>query len=208
MSRVLFVYPNKEGYPIIPLGISVIAGVLKHYGHSVDVFDVTFMMRVRLDHKAREKTGVVKKVKVEEYWGLGDNVNIEEEFIKKIRTFNPDIIAFSIVENNYGCARWMFEIARKSSQAKIVAGGVFPTVAPKFFIEDDHVDIVCRGEGEYAMLELAKRLDAKEDISDIQNLIVKKKGKVHQNPYGPYYNWNPLIFQEWDIFEKRHLMKT
>ncbi len=112
MSKVLFVYPNKEGYPIIPLGISTLTGILKHYGHQADLFDVTFMVP-KLDHLSREKSGVVKKVNTEEYWGKGDRVDIDEEFKRKILSFKPDIIAFSIVEVNYGLAKRMFEIAKK-----------------------------------------------------------------------------------------------
>ena len=152
MSRVLFVYPNKEGYPIIPLGISVLAGILKYHGYLVDVFDVTFMMSERIDHKAREKTGVVKEVDVEKYWGAGGKIDINGEFRKKILSFQPDLIAFSIVENNYGCARGLFKVAKEVTKAPIIVGGIFPTIFPGFFIEDENVDIICMGEGEYASI--------------------------------------------------------
>lgn len=207
MSKILFVYPNKESYPIVPLGISVLAGVLKHYGHEVDVFDITFMMPEKLDHKAREKTGVVIKTDVEKYWGTGDRVNIEEVFKKKIQLYQPDIIAFTIVENNYGCARWLIQIAKQASSAMVIVGGPFPTVASEFFIQDPNVDIICIGEGEYALLELANRLALKKSIKDIPNFIVKNAGRIFKNNPGPYYTWDPLIFQEWEIFDKRHLMK-
>ena len=58
MAKVLFVYPNKDGYPIIPLAISLLSGILKHDNHIVDLFDITFMMSERSDHNAREKTGL------------------------------------------------------------------------------------------------------------------------------------------------------
>ena len=165
MSKVLFVYPNKEGYPIIPLGISVLAGILKYHGHRVDIFDVTFMMPERIDHKAREKTGVVKKVDVEKYWGSGDKIDIDEEFRKKILSFRPDLIAFSIVENNYGCAKKLFKIAKETVKTPIVVGGIFPTIAPEIFIEDENTDIICMGEGENALVELAKRIQEGRDFS-------------------------------------------
>lgn len=207
MSRVLFVYPNKEGYPIIPLGISILAGILKHHGHEVGLFDITFMVPDRLDHKAREVTGVVKKTNIEDYWGKAQQVDIEAEFKKKINDFHPDLIAFSIVENNYGCARRLFKVAKESSQALTIVGGVFPTVAPEFFIQDDNVDFICRGEGEYVLIDLTDKLDRNEDVTNIPNLIVKRNGKVIKNNYGKYYDWNPLIFQEWDMFDKKHLLK-
>jgi hypothetical protein len=76
MSKVLFVYPNKEGYPIIPLGISVLAGILKRENHVVDLFDITFMMPEKLDHNARQKTGVVEQTNAEEYWGMDGSFDI------------------------------------------------------------------------------------------------------------------------------------
>ena len=208
MSKILFVYPNKEGYPIIPIGISILSGILKHYKHEVEIFDITFMLSDRLDHNAREKTGVVKKVDVEKYWGHGDTVDINEEFKKKILSFNPDLLAFSIVENNYACAKKLFKVAKQTTNVPIVVGGLFPTVSPDFFIQDENVDIICVGEGEYAMLELANILDSQQCIDDIPNLIIKtKSGDLIKNKFAKYYDWEPLIFQDWDIFDKRHLLK-
>lgn len=207
MSKVLFVYPNKEGYPIIPLGISVLAGILKRENHTVDLFDITFMVSERLDHNAREKTGVVEKVSVEEYWGAGYEFDISKEFKNKILSFDPDLIAFSIVENNYGCAKELFKIARKVTKQPIIVGGIFPTIAPEYFINDENVDIICLGEGEYPLLELANKLDRNEDITSICNLILRKDGNIIKNGFSKYQDWEPLTYQDWDIFDKRHLHK-
>jgi hypothetical protein len=78
--KCLFVYPNSEGYPIIPLGISVLSGILKHYGHETDLFDMTFIISKRADNEARETSGVVKKVNVDDYWGKGDNIDPDQGF--------------------------------------------------------------------------------------------------------------------------------
>lgn len=207
MTKILFVYPNKEGYPIIPLAISVLSGLLKYHGHDVDLFDVTFLIPERSDHKAREKTGQVIEVDVTKYWGNGGKINIGNEFRKKILESKPDLIAFTIVENNYGCAKKLFKIAKEISKAPILVGGLFPTTKPEFFIDDNNVDIICIGEGEYAITELARRLNNNEDILNIPNLIVKKEGKVIKNNFAKYYDWNPAIFQDWEIFDKRHILK-
>lgn len=208
MSKVLLVYPNQEGFPMISVGIGVLAGVLKHYGHKVELFDVTFMVSERLDQVARDKAGTVKKVDFEKYWGTGDKVDMEEEFRKKILSFKPDLIAFSIVENNYPCAKKLFKIAKEVTKVPIIAGGLFPTLAPEFFINDGNVDMICRGEGEYALLELSNRLEKGEDISNVKNLIMKVNGKTIENKFAPYYNWESMIFQDWEVFDERHLMKA
>ena len=207
MARVLFVYPNKEGYPIIPLSISVLSGILKNQNHITDLFDITFTISEKLDNVARNKSGLVETVDVESVWGIGDNTNIENEFKNKILSFNPDLIAFTIVENNYLYSKNMFEIVKSIVNIPIIVGGLFPTTNPDFFVEDKNVDIICVGEGEYALLELVNRLDNKSSIDNISNLIVKTNGIVKHNDLASYYNWNPLILQDWDIFDKRHLLK-
>ena len=207
MSKVLFVYPNKEGYPIIPLGISVLSGLLKHHGHEVALFDVTFMISRRYDHEAREKTGVVDKVDVQKYWCSGDDLDMEAEFAKKIEAFQPDLIAFSIVENNYPCARKLFRIARQHSSGLIIAGGLFPTVVPDYFIQDANVDLICIGEGEYAICGLAAQLDRQGDVSRVTNVIVKNGEQVMRGSLARYYDWEPPVFQDWEIFDQRHLLK-
>jgi len=207
MSRILFVYPNKEGYPIIPLGISVLSGVLKRHGHEVALFDVTFMIPDRFDHEARERTGTVKPVDVRKYWGAGDNLDMEAEFRTLLSAFRPDVIACSVVEANHLCATALFRISKAATPALVLAGGLFPTALPEAFIEDANVDLICVGEGEYALAELARRLDGKEDISGIENLIVKRGGLSIRNRLASYHTWEPLTFQDWDIFDQRHLMK-
>ncbi len=207
MAKVLLVYPNSEGYPIIPIGLSLLSAVLKRAGHDVALFDATFLMSQRYDHEAREKTKVVARVNVRDYWGAGDGYDLEEKFRAQVANFAPDIVAVSVIEDNYFCARQLCRVARESSRALIVAGGYFPTVAPQFFLDDDNVDIVCTGEGEAALAALAGAVDQKSDITGIANLTVKRDGRTFVNRLGPFYAWEPHVHQDWTIFDGRHLLK-
>jgi radical SAM superfamily enzyme YgiQ (UPF0313 family) len=207
MARVLFVYPNKEGYPIIPISISLLSGILKHNGHQTELFDVTFMMQEKLDHIAREKTKFVKPVNVETYWGSGSSLDIGEEFVKKIIAFKPDLIAFSIVENNYGCARKLFEVAKKTTTVLILVGGLFPTVSPEYFLEDRNVDLICLGEGEQTVVEIARRIDERDNFIGVVNLITKGENGFSKGPVANFYTWEPLVYQDRALFDDRHLFK-
>ena len=151
----------------------MLIGVLKHGGHNVELFDITFMVQKRLDHDAREKTGTVKPVDYTKYWGTPIQVDIYQELRNKIKDFKPDLVAFSIVESNYSIAKKCFEVVKSETSVPIIVGGVFPTIAPKFFYDDKNVDIICIGEGEQCLLELANKLDKKESYSNILNLHVK-----------------------------------
>lgn len=207
MAKVLFVYPNRDGYPMVPVGISVMAGILKDTGHRADLFDTTFMTGEYSEHDERERLNLVEKTDISQHWGKGKRVDIKKSLLKKIEDFRPDIIAFSILENNYGLSKELFSVVRAEYDVPIIVGGIFPTTAANFFVEDRNVDIICIGEGERAMRELADRIKKKEDFSNIPNLIVKKGGGLVVNKLEKFYDWKPPIFQDWSIFDQRHLMK-
>ncbi|MCB9793996.1 MAG: cobalamin B12-binding domain-containing protein [Alphaproteobacteria bacterium] len=62
----------------------------------------------------------------------------------------------------------------------VVWGGLHPTLTPEHCIQ--HTDVVCVGEGEYALLELVDRLEAGESIDDVPNMwIHKANGEVIRN---------------------------
>ena len=57
--RVLFLYPNNEGYFRCPIGLTLIMTVLKNEGHEIELFDTTFMnVEDNIDSKIREKAGL------------------------------------------------------------------------------------------------------------------------------------------------------
>jgi len=207
--KILFVYPNKEGYPIIPLGISILAGVLRDAGHSVDLFDVTFMMKEKIDNASRVKASFVKDLDMELYWGSNNNnVDIQSELVSKLQEYQPDIVALSIVENNYICAKQLLGIIRRTTNSLTIVGGAFPTIAPEFFVNDSNVDVICLGEGEYALAEVANRLAKNKSLVGINNLFIRKEEVVtNSNGFSEFYTWEPNVYQNFEIFDKRHLLK-
>lgn len=232
MAKVLFVYPNKEGYSIIPIAFSLLSGILKKEGHEIDLFDISFMVQ-NLDHQARASTKSVQPIDdVDKYWGERKGFDINGELKKKIWSFNPDLIAFTIVENNYGCARDLFKVVKATKDVPIIVGGMFPSVAPEFFLRDDNVDFICFGEGEFTMIELMKRIDSRSGFLRVPNCITKVRvaetggsrspftiiderdnipgvpgWKSSRGPTAPYYRWEPHVIQDWTIFDPRHLHK-
>lgn len=202
MSKVLFVYPNKEGYPIIPMGICVLSSLLKKDHHQVDVFDITFMVEKHLDHEARERTKSVKVVDVSKYWGEFKQVNILAEFEKKVREFKPNLIAFSVVENNFFWYKRLLTVLKEKFKIPIVVGGLFPTVRPDLFLDD--ADYVCLGDGEYPLMELVHRLDNNLNPEGILSIVTKNSPVTM---YNKYYNWEYKVFPDWDLFDERHFIK-
>ena len=103
----------------------------------------------------------------------------------EVAAYKPDIIGFSCTT---GAHLWAVKTAAalktRLPRAVIVLGGAHPTFFPDV-IGEPGVDVVCRGEGEYALRELADRLDRGEGYHDIANLWVKRGAEVVRNDLRP-----------------------
>jgi len=80
-----------------------------------------------------------------------------------------------------------------------IFGGPHPTFVPEM-IESEPVDVICRGEGEYAVLELVQALRAGADYSGIKNLTVKKNGRIYENQVRELCDVNTLPMPDREIY--------
>ncbi|MFH1862342.1 MAG: radical SAM protein [bacterium] len=110
-----------------------------------------------------------------------------KDFYSRIKQFAPDLIAFSTMTGDHVRCLEIAEEVKKSLDVPIILGGPHATFFPET-INHPAIDIICRGEGEEAAVELCRRLDQKQDYSDVRNLWVKKNGEIVQNPIGPGEN--------------------
>jgi len=100
--------------------------------------------------------------------------------IKEVGEIHPDIIAYSVTT---GMHQYFSELNLKlKTHFRFVSlfGGPHCTQFPDF-IEEEGIDIICRGEGDYVITELIQKLILGEDHSNIKNLWVKIKGQIFRN---------------------------
>ena len=83
--------------------------------------------------------------------------------------FKPDLIAVSCTETTFLRAIRMIDETRDLG-IKNIFGGVFPTFAPDLVMTYTNVDMVCVGEGENAMIDLANSISNQEKKFDITNI--------------------------------------
>lgn len=147
---------------------------------------------------------------------LFDSVSIKNNFLKNLFDIKdilvdqvikskPDLVGFSIFTSEY---QWALDFAgrikKRNSQIPIIFGGIHPTSVPEIVIKEKNVDIVCVGEGEQALLELAKSIDKKRKNYHIPNLWFKKGGKVIKNGIRPLLqNLDEVPFPYKDQFYKK-----
>ena len=110
-----------------------------------------------------------------------------DRVVAEILALNPGIIAFSILTAT-GEFEWALEIAGKIKdripRILTVFGGVHPSIFPDGVIGNKAVDVLCIGEGEYAMLELCNRIDKGKPIAGIENLWVRTKKGISKGRMG------------------------
>ena len=131
-----------------------------------------------------------------------------KDYLHEIKKYGPDLIAFSTMT---GPHKWVLETAEKVKRnldVPVILGGAHPTFFPEI-IHDPSVDIVCMGEGEYAALELAEKLDKGEDISRIKNLWVKKDGQIIQNELRPLIgDLDELPFPDRTLYDNCAILRS
>lgn len=134
-----------------------------------------------------ENFGVISISSVLKYGGYQTDLIIEgspDKLLKFVKKSKPDIIAFSCTT---GTHKWVIRVAKKiKSQitVPVIVGGPHPTFFPQM-IEEPSIDFVCRGEGEYPMLDLANALSRRNNYTSIPNLWVKKDGRIFRNEIRP-----------------------
>ncbi len=132
-----------------------------------------------------------------------------EELTRRVKGLRPDLIGFSTGTHQWRFAREFSRWLKESFNIPIICGGIHPTLAPEEAISEPGIDMICRGEGEYALLELADKMEAGEDISRIQNLWIKSpEGEIIRNPLRPpILDLDSLPFPDRDIYDYEHLLK-
>jgi len=116
-----------------------------------------------------------------------------EDYIKKINEFRPDVLAYSSTTGEH---RHLIninkEIKRKYRYLFSVFGGPHPTFFPEM-INEDGVDAIIIGEGEYTIIELIEALDKKTNYTNISGCWIKKDKHIYKNTIRPLVDDLDLI---------------
>jgi len=107
-----------------------------------------------------------------------------QNIVHKINLVKPDIIGFSTMSPFYKETLSIASQIKNTFDIPTILGGPHPTLFPEI-INDACVDIICRGEGEFALIELLNALRDKNPYYDIKNLWVKHNGNVYKNELRP-----------------------
>ena len=130
------------------------------------------------------------------------DLKFSKNYIEEIGKIKPDIIAYSITTGKHKFYRNLNLELKKSLDFFAIFGGPHCTFFPEF-INEDGVDAICRGEGEFALTELIEKLEKKEDIRFIKNIDVKIKDVIYRNGLRPLIqNLDALPYFDRELINK------
>lgn len=187
MANILFVYRETENQ-----GIEYLCAYLKQRGHSVGlVYESNFFNNKYINSPAFR------------------NLFPPEDIVAKVFQQRPlpDLVAFSTMTADY---QWSLSTAKKikaiNPDIPIIFGGIHPTLVPEETINNDGIDMVCIGEGEDALLELADSLSLRNGSRDtsIRSVWFKTKdGRIIKNPVRPLaQDLDKYPFPDHDLFAR------
>jgi radical SAM superfamily enzyme YgiQ (UPF0313 family) len=106
-----------------------------------------------------------------------------DAYAQMILNKNPLFVGFSVV-TGWGVkhAVKFSRIIKDKSQIPVIWGNVHPSSLPNQCLEEKYIDIVCIGEGEETVVELADALQNKSNLNEIAGIGYKNAGKIIINP--------------------------
>lgn len=169
------------------LGIEYLSACLKKAGHTTSLLFEPALFGSFFAHNKR----------------LSSIFNFKEQIIRRLIEAKPDIIAFSVISDNFAWACDLSRSIKKNLDVPIVFGGIHPTSVPERVIKNDCVDYVVMGEAEEAMLEFIDAFGNAKDISKIRNICFKDGGRIIKNGLRPPINdLDSIPFPDKELFLK------
>jgi len=112
-----------------------------------------------------------------------------ETLLSSIRMWSPDVIGFSSTSSMFEQMKSVASLIRQQFKDIFqVCGGIHPTLVPEC-IEEAPLNAICRGEGEYAFVELIERLSKGLDYTNIKGFWFKLNRNIIKNSV-------PLLIQD------------
>ena len=177
--KVFFIYPSTDSQVGFNYGVAHMAALLKQAGHTIA------------------------------FWQLCEELEPlpgEEQFVRRIVQEKPDILAFSVVTNQWAYTQTLAHWARPKLAIPFVIGGVHTLSNAEAILQTGLFDYAFRGECENAFVEFVNKLAAGESVEAVPNLAYQHDGRVHINPVGPLPKLTRLPLKDYESMDFQRLI--
>lgn len=129
---------------------------------------------------------------------------------RTLREYKPDAIGISTLSLGMTLAAELTEELRKDFDQPVLWGGTGPTIEPDRSIAS--ADLVCVGEGEEVLIEIAERLDKKQRLDGIAGTWFREGENIQKNPKRPVSDLDKIAMPDWNpetyVFINGHKCET
>jgi radical SAM superfamily enzyme YgiQ (UPF0313 family) len=126
-----------------------------------------------------------------------------ELLLDLLEEFRPDLIGFSLTSVPFNECVAVTERVRRRFDVPIIWGGSGPTLEPERSLE--YADMICVGEGEELIVELANAIDEGRDYSQVKSLWVKRGGETIRNPGRPLVEIESIAIPDFEESRTFHI---
>lgn len=102
----------------------------------------------------------------------------QEKLWQRVASFRPDVVAYSVIGSDIDAFKEADTILLSKLGGRRVfriMGGPHPTFFPRV-LNEMHLDAICQGEGEKALLAVLDRLERQEPLDGIPNIALTGEG--------------------------------
>jgi len=110
----------------------------------------------------------------------------QREFRARLKSLKPDVVGITVLFDQYAQSGHLAALIAKKLGAIVVMGGVYATTNFSKVIEDEHIDYVIAGEGEYMFRYLVKHLISGHSIPK-SVLIGERISELDKLPLPSYH---------------------
>lgn len=176
--KVVFFFPSfASSEATAPLGILAVATPLLRSGYTIRLIDST----ITPNYKQRVLEEVEDAICLCISLVTGPMIRETVEIARAVKAWNPDF--------------------------PIILGGWHPSLLPKQTLDSDFIDIVVRGQGEVALLEIVQHLESRSAIDLIPGIGFKRDRKLiltTERPLKPIVDSPPKAYHiaDFDAYER------
>jgi anaerobic magnesium-protoporphyrin IX monomethyl ester cyclase len=136
-----------------------------------------------------------------------DNM-VESANIKKfIKTYNPDVVGFSVISPMASADAVRISRFVKTLEKPVVWGGHITSALPELVFKEGCVDFIVIGEGEITFSELLDTMENGGAYSDIDGLAFLDKDGVHINKYREFADLSTFPVIDWSLVQPQKYLQ-
>ena len=191
--KILIAYPNLPMMLTPAMTVGIFTAICKSKNVEIDLFETT-------PYTDNEDQGMILKSRLgggrpyEHGTYLLPTRRMIPDFIRKVKTYKPDLILLSIVEDCFKDAELMLKSIHHLNIPHIV-GGTLPTNDPEFCLKSPYIKNICTYEGEEVLIDIIDNWPNIENVKGINN-----------NPKPPLTNINTFI-PDYSLYEQQRFYR-